>query len=127
MEESNIDSEEEMVVVFCMQMCSFSLAASEKRQHGGSLNGKVPNKQRNYAAVPVHYIKKYFWPSDQLRPNTTSYGTEKSESTFERRFRMSRTIFNKTCFIAVSHSEFIRKGLKPDCTGSVGISPLIKV
>lgn len=72
-------------------------------------------------------MKKNFWSSRLPRPGTTERGPEQPETIFERRFRMPRTIFNRICALAVSHSDYLRQGLRPDCSGIMGISPLLKV
>lgn len=39
---------------------------------------------------------------------------------------MPRTLFNLLCDVSVSRSEYLRKGLRPDATGYLGISSLLK-
>lgn len=46
---------------------------------------------------------------------------------FDRRFRMPRRLFNRMCAATVSPSQYLRQGLKPDCTGRMCISPVLKV
>lgn len=120
------DTDEQMIAVFWMQMAQIAVATLETTR-GGSRPGKSRNVERNHAQAHLHYTTKYFWPSDLLRPGTNSFGPEQSESAFERRFRMPRNIFNKVMETCLAHSPYIIQGLKPDCTGKMGISPLMKV
>lgn len=40
---------------------------------------------------------------------------------------MPRTVFYQVMSACITHSDYIRKGLRPNCVGKIGISPLIKV
>lgn len=40
---------------------------------------------------------------------------------------MHRTVFNRTTNAVVSHSCYFRQGLRPDATGRVGITPILKI
>lgn len=120
------DTDESMIAAFWMQMAQITLASDEV-QRGGSLPGKSPNINRDYAAAHIHYTRKYFWPENLQRAGTDSFGPEQPEISFERRFRMPRTVFNKVMTTCLAHSPYIKQGLRPDCTGKFGISPLMKV
>lgn len=121
-----LDAEEEMVVSFWLQMVQIALNMSSL-QHGGSERGKAANIERDYCAAHQRYMLKYFWPQHLCRPNSAQKGPEQSETTFERRFRMPRRVFNRVCATAIANSEYLRKGLRPNCAGRIGISPLLKV
>lgn len=115
-----------MTVAFWLQMVQIAVV-NDTPQHGGSRPGKSGNILRDYDQAHKRYMKKYFWPSNLPRPNSTECGPEQSEETFERRFRMPRHVFNRVCTSSILHSEYLSKGMKPDCTGRMGISPLLKV
>lgn len=100
---------------------------SEPPSHGGSRLGRSAKIQRNYAEAHQRYMFKYFWPVDLNRSNTAQCGPQQNEETFERRFRMPRQIFDRACTTSIAHSAYLRKGLKPDCTGRMGITPILKV
>jgi Plant transposon protein len=104
-----------------------SAAAVTARSRGGSAPGKSGNVERNFEGTHRHYMLKYFWPHTQVRPNTSSYSPRVSEKIFERRFRMPRSVFNRVFEGVVRSSPYMRKGLTPDATGKLGISPLMKV
>jgi Plant transposon protein len=91
------------------------------------LPGKAPNVHRDFGAIHAHYMGKYFWPVEMLRPNTTVCGPRQPEHAFERRFRMPRLVFDRVLTKVVAASEYFRRGLRPDATGRLGITPLIKV
>jgi len=93
---------------------------------GGSVKGKSGNIQRKHHATHVRYMEKYFWPSSSVNPSTGANRPSHPESTFERRFRMPRTVFN-ALFQGVLTSAYFMKGLKPDACGRLGITPLVKV
>lgn len=120
------DTDEQMVAMFWFQMAQISLS-SFNVQSGGSLPGKSGNIKRDYEAGHLHYTKKYFWPETIQRPGTNDFGPEQPEHVFERRFRMPRVIFNRVMATCISQSTYIRQGLNPDCTGRIGITPLIKI
>lgn len=120
------DSDEQMAIAMWFQMMEIALA-SNTPQHGGSVKGKLPNIDRDYGRTHLHYMLKYFWPAHEMRPGTNSFGPEQPEHAFERRFRMPRISFNRILSVCITHSEYMRQGLKPDCTGKMGITPLVKV
>lgn len=93
---------------------------------GGSMKGKSGNIQRKHHATHVRFIEKYFWPSSSLNLSTGANGPAHPESTFERRFRLPRVVFN-ALFRGALTSEYFTKGLKPDACGRLGIAPLVKV
>lgn len=122
------DDDEEMAIAFWTQMVQLSLFTDlSSNKHGGSMPGKRANIPRNYADAHKRYMLKYFWPSNVFRPGTNEKGPEQPEAVFERRFRMPRLIFSRITNAVVSHSEYFRRGLKPDATGKTGITPLLKI
>jgi hypothetical protein len=95
---------------------------------GGSRRGKAPNVDRPFTETHTRFFLKYFWPSDQIRPDTNNeYGPRAPEEAFERRFRMPRVVFNRVFEMVLQHSEYFLKGLNPNAVGPTGISPLLKV
>lgn len=96
-------------------------------KHSGSLTGKSGNIERDYAGAHSHFMMKYFWPSNQELPGSNSFVPVQPESSFERRFEMSRQLFNLVRVNVFAQSEYLRKGLRPDAMGRIGITPLLKV
>lgn len=97
-----------MVVGFWIQMTSIEQFVDSKHVHGGSQPGKAPNVHRDYSSVHLHYMHKYFWPTSLARPNKAQTGPEQNKAAFERRFRMSRAIFDRVMLQVVSHSAYFR-------------------
>ncbi|CDF33411.1 unnamed protein product [Chondrus crispus] len=106
---------EDYAAALWLHMVSLCTDGETKGSHGGSTPGKAGNIKRDFHGAHKHYMVKYFWPSDMMRP------------AFERRFRMPRDVFNSVLEVTVAHSEYLRKGLRPDALGRMGISPLLKV
>jgi len=127
LDEASADDHEAMAVAFWLQMASIATLATVRKPHGGSEKGKSPNITRDYSSAHLHYMIKYFWPSTHTRPGTNQRGPAQPETSFERRFRMSRAIFNRVCTAVVAESAYMRQGLRPDATGKLGITPLLKV
>ena len=82
--------------------------------HGGSMPGKRPNKRRNFE-------KHHEWLMDQyFRPDSVY-----CERDFVRRFRMKRSVFDM--IFTRLQNEVPEFQHRRDCTGKLGISPLIKL
>jgi Plant transposon protein len=111
------------------QMVALVIAElDQEKVHGGSTRGKAPNVDRPFAETHTRFLLKYFWPVDQIRPDSNNeYGPRAPEKAFERRFRMPRVVFNRVFENVVRQSEYFRKGLNPNAVGQTGISPLLKV
>lgn len=122
-----MEDEEAFAVSLWLQMAAIATLDSTTRQPGGSLPGKSPNVDRDFAGAHQRYMLRYFWPSNMLRPSTLYKGPQQSEEAFERRFRMPRTVFNRIFERTVHVSEYLRKGLRPNAVGKFGITPLLKV
>lgn len=95
--------------------------------HGGSVLGMAVNIHLNYAGAHLQYMLKYFWPESLPRPDTNQCGPEQHEIDFGRRFRINRAQFSIICTAVVASSEYMRQGLRPDATGRIGLTPLLKV
>lgn len=115
-----------MVAVFWLQMTQMAMATIDFQGDGSRL-GKASNIIRDYQAAHIHYMKTYFWPDTLQRPGSSTFDAEQSESVFQSRFRMLRVVFNRTMKTWISHSEYIRQVPRPDCTGKVGNTPLIRL
>jgi hypothetical protein len=111
------------------QMVALVIAElDQEKVHGGSTRGKAPDVDRPFAETHTRFLLKYFWPVDQIRPDSNNeYGPRAPEKAFERRFRMPRVVFNRVFENVVRQSEYFRKGLNPNAVGQTGISPLLKV
>ena len=81
---------------------------------GGSIRGKLPNKNRDFDDAFKRLIKDYFSGNDSVY----------DEVHFERRFRLSRSLFLKIYEAIVLNPPFI---ITQDCTGKAGIHPLIRM
>ena len=114
-------------IAFWWHMVASTILEDEKRKAGGSQLGKAPNIERHFNASHRRYMLKYFWPSDIMRPGSRCFGPEQPEKAFETRFRMPRSVFNTIFQSVVPSSDYLSKGLRPDATGKLGISPLLKV
>eukprot|EP00171_Calliarthron_tuberculosum_P004333 IDg4333t1 len=131
MDQGDDNSEFSIALWLYMTMVTTFTAAPKR---GGSYPGKKGNEERYFTDSHNRYMVKYFWPRDELRPFNPSlpgslprYGPTASEKSFERRFRMPRAVFDRIFQVVVQHSAYFRQGLRPDATGRLGISPLIKV
>lgn len=127
LDEEEHDDHEAFAAAFWIQMVSYAVCRDAKSKQRGSVPGKAGNIHRDYAGAYTHYMRKYCWPHDQPRPGTSQKGPEQPEYAFERRFRMPRLLFNRVCTTVVLHSSFLRRGMRPDATWRMGISPLLKV
>jgi hypothetical protein len=111
------------------QMVALAVAElEEERVQGDSRKGKAPNMNRPFAETHRRFLLKYFWPFDQIRPDSSNeYGPRAPEEAFERRFRMPRVVFSLSIEEVVKQSEYFRKGLNPNAVGQTGITPLWQV
>jgi len=65
----------------------------------------------------------YFWPQAEVRLNGSNQcGPLYTEQQFERRFRMSRSMFNTVFEATTADSAYLRAGLTAHCAGNLGIS-----
>ena len=72
--------------------------------------------------------RDYFWPRDEVRDDgSLMTGPVYPENIFERRFSVTKSVFNCLFTGLVRLSGYFRKDPKPDCCGKMGISPLQKV
>lgn len=86
----------------------------EKSSWGGSRNGRSTNKGRDFQGAYEKIIRDYFNGRDSLY----------DEIDFERRFRVSRSIFTRINDAVMGKDPFIRK---MDATKKLGIHPLVKL
>lgn len=117
---------EEFAAALWFQMYSIALLSS-KRRHGGSVPGKSPNIYRDYYSAHQHYMVKYFWPITDMRPDRNQRGPEKPNNAFERRFRIPTTVFKKLLTTVAAKSPHIRQRLRPNATGRLKKTSLLKV
>lgn len=97
----------------------------EKIKVGGKKKGNV---ERNFLEGHNRIMADYFWPKDKIRTNGSMLlGPVYSDKAFRRRFCMSRNIFTKIFVQVVRSNDFFRQGLRPNCTGKFGLSPIQKV
>jgi len=86
----------------------------ENKTWGGSTKGKSPNKPRDFQGAYERIVRAYFSGRDSLY----------DESDFERRFRVSRSIFTRINDAVMGKDPFIRY---MDATKKLGIYPLVKL
>ena len=95
---------------------------------GGSRPGRRPNVKRDVRAAHKQQILDYFWPANEVRPDESNQmGPFYYPEQFERRFRMLRVLFGLIFSSVLIHNAFLQRGLRPDCIGKVGASPLQRV
>jgi hypothetical protein len=59
--------------------------------------------------------------------NSDCSGPIYDDRDFERRFRMSRALFDRVLLAVVADNDYLRLGLKRNAVGVLGASPLQKV
>lgn len=104
---------DEAVASFVEVMMSSS-DEEEGGSWGGARKGKAPNKERDFALAYSQLVKDYFNGRDSVY----------NEVDFERRFRMSRALFNVIHDRLMGKEPFVQKY---DATGKLGIRPLVKL
>ena len=66
----------------------------------------------------------YLWDKEELREDGSGEkGPVYPAVFFERRFRMPPSLFRKFFSATVLESDYLRSGLRQDCTGQFGASP----
>ena len=85
-----------------------------RRERGGSLPGKAENVKRDRRVLGYILYRQYFATNPIY-----------DHSTFRRRFRVSRSIFNRFFNAVVSADDYFVQ--KRDCTGLLGLSPFQKL
>lgn len=60
------------------------------------------------------------------RPSTTDSASKQSKSDFKKEFWTPRCVLSKLMSIYITHSEFICRGLRPDCSAQKDIIVLVK-
>ena len=111
------DDEEE--VAMCMSNAALIIQRRRYRRRrrrpwGGSLPGKGANRARDFAGRFLRFKQLY------LGQNPV-YSAEQ----FRRRFRMRRELFSRIVDTMRAHDECFEQ--KRDCTGKLGIHPIMKV
>ncbi|KAG2998480.1 hypothetical protein PC128_g25901 [Phytophthora cactorum] len=81
---------------------------------GGSRPGKAPNKLRDAASRHLRLLPQYFGPNPIYK-----------EDDFRTRFRMSRRLFIRVLKAVVEDDPYFVQ--RPEATGKMGISSLLKV
>ena len=87
------DDLEDAVSLWWQMMAQVVRFAEPKR--GGSEPGKRANVDRAFSDAHRRYMLRYFWPADVARPGTTTYSPTQPDSSFERRLRMARAVFDR--------------------------------
>ncbi|MEM1283721.1 MAG: hypothetical protein AAGG81_09240 [Chlamydiota bacterium] len=86
------------------------------------------NIERSFGAGHLRLMQDYFWPCNKLRTDGSLLrGPVFSGEIFRRRFCISRSLFDKVFTIVVTNNEYFQKGLRPNCVGKMGLTPLQKV
>jgi hypothetical protein len=110
-QEDGIDDE---VIEVLLEEYLDSSDDDDSRHWGGSPPGKAPNKDRDFAGAYKQLVKDYF----------SGEGSVYDEQDFDRRFRMSRNIFDKIMNGVGGRGRFKQRH---DCTGKAGIHPLCRI
>ena len=84
---------------FAMLLESSTDDEEEPRQWGGSEPGRAPNKERDFHGAYEQVTRNYF----------NSRQSKYNEVDFERRFRVSRNIFNRVHDCLMGQDPFIMK------------------
>lgn len=84
------------------------------RKHGGSEPGKAPNKDRNFGAAHSQLVNDYF-----------SSAPVYDENTFERRFRMPKSVFLRIHDSLTNNYTAFQQ--RRDATNKLGLSGLQKI
>jgi hypothetical protein len=111
------DSDDDELVSFVVQELEDIIFDDEyRRQHGGSTVGRQPNLYRDFDANLARIVKQYFGTSETppLYP----------ESSFIRRYRLPRQVFDRLFEKLSVLPDFLRK---PDALGNMGIHPLQRI
>lgn len=115
-----------VAVFFQMQMVQMAMRTVNV-QRGGSCLRKATKIIRHYHVAYNDYMKKYFKPKTLQRPDPLVFDPKQMGSAFERRRRMPCVVFNHFINTCISHTEYIKQGLCPDCKRKVRITPWIKI
>jgi hypothetical protein len=106
------DDADEEVALNAFFACEGAASATNRRR-GGSVRGKAPNKRRDFVGANTRILESYFVD----RPLY-------DEAQFERRFRVSRNLFNRIRTACERHPFFQQR---PNCAGTMGAFPLQKL
>jgi hypothetical protein len=87
---------------------------ASKKVWGGSMKGKAPNKKRDFEKSYNNLVRDYFNEQDSVY----------NEVDFERRFRISRSIFHEVYNTILGKGMFVQR---KDALGKSGIHPLVRV
>lgn len=97
-------------------------------QVGGSAPGRCPNVERNFQDGHISLMMDYFWPNGKVRMDgSMKMGPVYSKEQFRRRFSISRALFDRVFTKVVVNEHYFQKGLRPNCVGKLGLTPLQKV
>ena len=102
------EHEEASAASLSLQMGTMALFNVKNRTHGGSPTGKAANMQRDCTGAHLYYMRKCFWSVELWPPDRTQYGPEQDRVSFERRFRMSYSLFRKLFEAVTAHSIYLR-------------------
>lgn len=90
--------------------------------------GKTPSIFRNFAQSHRRPILDYIWADGEESDDSSGgRGPEYRGNYFERRFRMPEHVFLRIFSATIAESDYLRTGLRQNCTGKYDASPLIKV
>lgn len=105
-----------------------ALENEQKTRSGGSVEGRRPNIDRDFRNGHLRIMMDYFWPSNDMRPDgSLMVGPVYNDEHFRRRFCISKAVFYKVFSKVVADNQFFQKGLRPNCAGKIGLTPLQKV
>ena len=86
--------------------------------------GKRANIFRDFTGAHRRLMLDYFWDKEKPRDDCSGEkGPVYPAVFFEIRFRMPPSLFRKLFSATVLESDYLRSGLRQDCTGKFGASP----
>lgn len=116
------------VVWYQMQAMAIKKLNQLQEHPWGSWPGRRPNVPKDFRATHKRLLLDSFWPANEFRRDgSNQVGSFYYNEQFERRFSMSRVLFDRIFSSVVIHNAFLQRGLFPDCIGKVRSSPLPKV
>lgn len=126
-EELTTDDYDDLAIALWVQMTQVAIMADIIRSYGGSRVGESGNINQNFGVAHFYYMKNYFWPTQQFRPEKTQRVPEQSDKVFRWQFRMSSEVSFKVSTAVIYDSEYLRLEPRPDCCDEISITPLVKV
>ena len=111
--DSSTDEELQLLPMLLLEYDALEDFAEPVRR-GGSVLGRKANEDRDHLTIHARLWRDYFFENPRC-----------DESTFRRRFRMSRGLFQRIHDSVVQHDGYFVQ--KRDATGRLGLSSYLKI